>query len=89
MKKKDPSKDLLKQLGKEKTPEGFTHRMMDRIKSEEALANADSPTNLSWLINNYEQKAAGKLGESPTGRVVVKPGGGYSFSEIKLNVDDK
>jgi twitching motility protein PilU len=63
--------------------------MEGTISKEEALKNSDSATNLSWLINNYEQKAAGKLGESPTGRVVVKPGGGYSFSEIKLNVDDK
>ena len=57
------------------------------ISKDEALKNSDSATNLSWLINNYEQKAAGKLGESPTGKVVIKPGGGYSFSEIKLNVD--
>jgi twitching motility protein PilU len=57
------------------------------ISKEEALKNSDSATNLSWLINNYEQKASGKIGESPTGRVMVKPGGGYSFSEIKLNVD--
>lgn len=57
------------------------------ISKDEALKNSDSATNLSWLINNYEQKAAGKLGESPTGRVLVKPGGGYSFNEIKLNVD--
>lgn len=62
--------------------------MEGTISKDEALKNSDSPTNLSWLINNYEQKAAGKLGESPTGRVVIKPGGGYSFSEIKLNVDE-
>lgn len=59
------------------------------ISKDDALRNSDSATNLSWLINNYEQKAAGKLGESPTGRVVVKPGGTYSFSEIKLNVDSE
>ena len=59
------------------------------ISKEEALENSDSATNLSWLINNYEQKAAGKLGESPTGRVVSQPGGNYSFDEIKLNVDEK
>ncbi|HZP91419.1 MAG TPA: PilT/PilU family type 4a pilus ATPase [Burkholderiales bacterium] len=57
------------------------------ISKDEALKNSDSATNLSWLINNYEQKAVGKLGESPTGKVVIKPGGSYSFSEIKLNVD--
>jgi len=59
------------------------------ISKDEALENSDSATNLSWLINNYEQKAAGKLGESPTGRVVSQPGGNYSFDEIKLNVDAK
>ena len=58
------------------------------ISKDEALENSDSATNLSWLINNYEQKAAGKLGESPTGRVVSQPGGNYSFDEIKLNVDE-
>ena len=59
------------------------------ISKDEALENSDSATNLSWLINNYEQKAAGKLGESPTGRIVSQPGGNYSFDEIKLNVDAK
>jgi len=58
------------------------------ISKDEALHNSDSATNLSWLINNYEQKAAGKLGESPTGRI-LKTGGGYSFDEIKINVDEK
>ena len=65
----------------------FELYMAGTISKDEALKNADSSTNLSWLINNYEQKAAGKIGESPTGRVMVKPGGGYSFSEIKLNMD--
>ena len=59
-----------------------------KISKDEAMHNADSATNMSWLINNYEQKASGKLGESPTGRVIAKPGGNYSFSEIKLNVDE-
>jgi twitching motility protein PilU len=65
----------------------FELYMAGAVSKDEALKNSDSATNLSWLINNFEQKAAGKLGESPTGRVSVKPGGGYSFSEIKLNVD--
>ncbi len=60
-----------------------------KISKDEALSNSDSSTNMSWLINNYEQRAAGKLGESPTGRLISNPGGGYSFSEIKLNVDEK
>jgi twitching motility protein PilU len=65
----------------------FELYMAGTVSKDEALKNSDSATNLSWLINNFEQKAAGKLGESPTGRVMVKPGGSYSFSEIKLNVD--
>ena len=67
----------------------FDLYMAGTISKDEALKNSDSSTNLSWLINNFEQKAAGKLGESPTGRVMVKPGVGYSFSEIKLNVDQE
>ena len=65
----------------------FELYMAGTVSKDEALKNSDSSTNLSWLINNFEQKASGKLGESPTGRVMVKPGAGYSFSEIKLNVD--
>ena len=65
----------------------FELYMAGTVSKDEALKNSDSSTNLSWLINNFEQKATGKLGESPTGRVMVKPGAGYSFSEIKLNVD--
>jgi twitching motility protein PilU len=57
------------------------------ISKDEALKNSDSATNMAWLINNFEQRAAGKLGDSPTGRVTAKAGGGYSFSEIKINVD--
>ncbi len=67
----------------------FDLYMAGTVSKDEALKNSDSSTNLSWLINNFEQKAAGKIGESPTGRVMVKPGGGYSFSEIKLNVDQE
>ncbi|MEQ1881793.1 MAG: PilT/PilU family type 4a pilus ATPase [Burkholderiales bacterium] len=64
----------------------FDLYMAGMVSKDEALKNSDSSTNLSWLINNYEQKASGKIGESPTGRVMVKPGGSYSFDEIKLNV---
>ena len=67
----------------------FELYMAGTVSKDEALKNSDSSTNLSWLINNFEQKAAGKLGESPTGRVMIKPGVGYSFSEIKLNVDEE
>ena len=61
--------------------------MAGTVSKDEALKNSDSATNLSWLINNYEQKAAGKLGDSPTSRISIKPGAGYSLSEIKLNMD--
>ncbi len=61
--------------------------MAGTVSKDEALKNSDSATNLSWLINNYEQKASGKLGESPTSRIMTKPGAGYSLGEIKLNMD--
>ena len=67
----------------------FELYMAGTIAKDEALKNSDSSTNLSWLINNFEQKATGKLGESPTGRVMIKPGAGYSFNEIKLNMDEE
>jgi hypothetical protein len=61
--------------------------MAGTVSKDEALKNSDSATNLSWLINNFEQKAAGKLGDSPTSRIMSKAAG-YSFNEIKLNVDE-
>jgi twitching motility protein PilU len=67
----------------------FELYMAGTVSKDEALKNSDSSTNLSWLINNFEQKASGKLGDSPTGRVMIKPGMGYSFNEIKLNVDEE
>jgi twitching motility protein PilU len=67
----------------------FDLYMAGTVSKDEALKNSDSSTNLSWLINNFEQKAAGKLGDSPTSRVMAKPGVGYSFNEIKLNVDEE
>jgi twitching motility protein PilU len=66
----------------------FELYMAGTVSKDEALKNSDSATNLSWLINNFEQKAAGKLGDSPTSRIMSKTAG-YSFNEIKLNVDDK
>ena len=67
----------------------FELYMAGTISKDEALKNSDSSTNLSWLINNFEQKASGKLGDSQTSRLMVKPGAGYSFNEIKLNVDEE
>ncbi|QID19802.1 PilT/PilU family type 4a pilus ATPase [Nitrogeniibacter mangrovi] len=64
------------------------------IHLDEALANADSPTNLSWLINNS------KLGKNPEADKDAKKKksdlidfeetqpDGASFSEFTLNLDD-
>ncbi|HVY07634.1 MAG TPA: PilT/PilU family type 4a pilus ATPase [Burkholderiales bacterium] len=67
----------------------FELYMAGTIAKDEALKNSDSATNLSWLINNFEQKASGKIGDSPTSRISIKPGASYSFNEIKLNVDQE
>ena len=62
------------------------------ITLEEALAHSDSPTNLSWLINNSQ------LGTpSPNDRKTHtaapaldfdQENTGASFTEFTLNVDD-
>ena len=63
------------------------------ITLEEALVNADSPTNLSWLINN-SQLGAPSSGEkkpavSPASLDFEKTNpGGASFKEFTLNLDD-
>jgi len=62
------------------------------ISLDEALAHADSPTNLSWLINNAHQGENLKAGQKKQ-----PPGGpdfdqsepdGASFSEFSLLMDD-
>ncbi|WP_230971670.1 PilT/PilU family type 4a pilus ATPase [Nitrogeniibacter aestuarii] len=63
------------------------------ITLEEALANADSPTNLSWLINNSKMSKPGndKSIEKKSSDIVdfesTQPDGA-SFSEFTLNLDD-
>jgi len=61
------------------------------ITLEEALANADSPTNLSWLINNDQIKApAQKTVKVPFVTAAAAPeqtNGGASFAEFTLNMD--
>ncbi len=61
------------------------------ITLEEALANADSPTNLSWLINNSQLNAP----SGPEPPHLTQPidfdtqsSGGASFTEITLNIDE-
>lgn len=69
------------------------HLYSDKVISlDEALANADSPTNLSWLINNAQ---AGKETKAPPPKPT--PGSadfertdpeGTSFREFSLHMDD-
>ena len=63
---------------------------------DEALANADSATNLLWLINNTEAGAAIKDAQTkaavgqPAAKVESKPmsDGGASFSDFKLDTGE-
>ena len=60
-----------------------------KITLDEALANADSPTNLSWLINNSEF-GHGKVEEAPTAPPTLDfeetTESGASFKEFKLSL---
>jgi len=63
------------------------------ISQEEALANADSATNLLWLINNTEAGAELAAGKDSKSRSLDKmssaqPIGSTSFSDFKLDTDD-
>jgi twitching motility protein PilU len=63
-----------------------------RVSLEEAMANADSPTNLHWLINNAAKPAAAparpagptKAGAPPAPRPSATKD---DLSSIKLNLD--
>jgi len=61
------------------------------ITLDEALANADSPTNLSWLINNSEIAGGApkeeELAEIPLDFSATNPGG-PSFKEFTLSLND-
>jgi twitching motility protein PilU len=62
------------------------------ITLEEALGNADSPTNLSWLINNAQlQTNTAKTLKVPfataTTPVPESGGSGASFAEFNLSMD--
>ncbi|MGB0126526.1 MAG: PilT/PilU family type 4a pilus ATPase [Rhodocyclaceae bacterium] len=64
------------------------------ITLEEALANADSPTNLSWLINNAQlaepsESQAPKIGMVEFDRNSGGGGGGASFEEFSLHLGDE
>ena len=57
------------------------------ITQEEALANADSATNLLWLLNNTEAGVSAKdPGGTSSGTSTTSGGGASSFSDFKLDV---
>jgi twitching motility protein PilU len=56
-----------------------------KITLDEALANADSPTNLRWLIDNATKKEDGKPGAAAASASAVKPP--EDITSIKLNLD--
>jgi len=63
------------------------------ISQEEAMANADSPSNLIWLLNNSEAAAPtvpGALPQMPGEQKKEEPAdaGGASFTEITLITED-
>ncbi|GHU06525.1 twitching motility protein PilT [Betaproteobacteria bacterium] len=62
------------------------------ITLDEALANADSPTNLSWLINNSgdgtEKKEENEVEPEPSEEFTETDGSGASFKEFTLRLDD-
>ncbi|MBL8441280.1 MAG: PilT/PilU family type 4a pilus ATPase [Betaproteobacteria bacterium] len=61
------------------------------ITLDEALVNADSPTNLSWLINNSEMGGPGPKEEKRQDVALEFDStneGGTSFKEFTLSLDD-
>ena len=68
----------------------FNYIQSGKVTLEEAMANADSATNLHWLINNAAPKAAASQqplgpGESPP--PAPRPAKQEDLSSIKLNLD--
>jgi twitching motility protein PilU len=59
-----------------------------RISLEEAMANADSPTNLHWLINNAAKTAPTQSAVSPAPAAPARAAAAQQdLSSIKLNLD--
>lgn len=66
-----------------------------KITQEEGMANADSPSNLIWLLNNTEAGATTPGGSAPApemprkdGDLSIEESGGASFTEITLITED-
>lgn len=53
------------------------------IGREEALANADSPTNLLWLLENTDQREAQQAADAAQPKAEAE---GASFAEFRLNL---
>jgi twitching motility protein PilU len=63
----------------------------DVITLEEALSNADSPTNLSWLINNFEAPPAPRREDklsTASYELSESDPGSASFKEFSLSLND-
>jgi twitching motility protein PilU len=62
-----------------------------RVSLEEAMSNADSPTNLHWLINNAIKPAAApaqsRAGGKAAPQAPARAGVSEDLSSIKLNLD--
>ena len=62
------------------------------ITLDEALGNSDSPTNLSWLINNSQfgvtETPKAEQQDAPAIDMESTVPGGASFAEFSLNLDD-
>ena len=64
-----------------------------RITLEEAMANADSPTNLHWLINNASKAPVAAPASAANENLPVSPANRApaatqeDLSSIKLNLD--
>lgn len=61
------------------------------VTLDEALANADSPTNLSWLINNSQfTNSPGGDNSGSVSNIDFEPAdpNGASFKEFSLHIDD-
>jgi twitching motility protein PilU len=57
-----------------------------RISREDALAHADSPTNLLWLLENSERATAPSAESAPASSTPRREADGPSFSEFLLNI---
>ncbi|HJW26629.1 MAG TPA: PilT/PilU family type 4a pilus ATPase [Rhodocyclaceae bacterium] len=59
------------------------------ITLDEALGNADSPTNLSWLINNSEMSGGQEEGQSKASQEAEAASEGASFKEFTLTLNEE